>query len=827
VAFLSFPEKRGEEEVMSERPPLYAGTLSEVRLAQVRETYALSVRERLELLDQLNRDGEKITGIARDRSRRRPQRRRHLPERTGWQVLELDGCAPVPLAGYLKALGVLRILGEQFGGDGSEEERTGTEIRGWWERERFLLWSPLSREALLKFLLEAYRPTPILAPWNGGSGFYKKDMRDAIEAIESSNASRFAQYAAAIDRSRRTLTSLGLDVRPVGEPKEALLRQLRSTCSDEQLTWIDAAIVLSGDGLRYPPLLGTGGNDGRLEFTNNFMQRLVEVFDSRSGRAAAGAGALLSEALFEDAVPGLQSTAIGQFSPGAAGGPNATSGFSGDGRVNPWDYILMLEGALLFGARVARRLEGNTFGHLSFPFTVRAVGAGSGATDTGDEGDARAETWVPLWSQPSGIVEVSALLGEGRVSVGRRTAGDGLDFVRAVARLGSDRGIDSFQRYGFLMRSGRAYLATPLGRIKVRRNPQVDLIDELDQEQWLTRFRRFSRGKERPARIVSLARRLDDALFDLAEGRTRPIPPAQAVLVLLGEIQDYLAASVQSRDALQPVPVLSHDWFHAGRDASGEFELAAALGGLHAREVRPETHDRFQMPLVENLWPVRRRRERGRPRHRWNELGRNRAVWGPGGIDANLAAVLHRRLLDAHGEGVDSLPLESVRSVRLPVLAAWLADELNERRILTLTRALALVELPAPEAGTSLSRPPTPAAFGALKPLFTPARQLRRISFLESDAELPRPGRVARLLAADRVKDALDEGIRALRVRRVVPADVRISVAGISGHRLLSGLIAPMRDRDLRVLLEPFTTKEARPAEANTEPSSSRQEIAS
>jgi CRISPR-associated protein Csx17 len=810
---------------MSEHPAPYDGTISEVRLAQVRETRALSVRERIELLDRLNREGEQITGIARGRGHRRPAGRKHLPERPGWQVLELNGCAPVPLAGYLKALGVLRILGEQFGGNGANGVGSGAEIRGWWERERFMLWSPLDRKALEAFFLEAYRPTPILAPWNGGSGFYEKDRREAIETIESTDAERFARYSEAISRSRQTLASLGLTVRPTGELKDTLLDELRSTCTDDQLRWIDAAVVLSGDGPKYPPLLGTGGNDGRLEFTNNFMQRLVEVLDLDTGGDAEGAGAHLSEALFSEAAPGLRSTAIGQFSPGAAGGPNSTSGFTGDARVNPWDYILMLEGAVLFAARVARRLEGNTFGHLSFPFTVRPIGAGSGATDTGDEGDARAETWVPLWSRPSGIAEVSSLLGEGRVSVGRRTAGDGLDFVRAVARLGADRGIESFQRYGFLMRSGRAYLATPLGRIKVRRNPDADLIDELDQEQWLRRFRRFARGKERPARLHSLARRLDNALFELARGRIRPIPPVQSVLLILGEVQDYLALSAQARDSVRPVPCLGREWFDAALDSSGEFELAAALAGLYAREERPDTHDRFRMPFVENLWPVRRRRERGGLRHRWSDQGRNRAVWGPGGIDANLAAVLHRRLLDVVGEGIGSLPLESRRSVGLPALAAWLAGELDDRRVEALVRALALVELPTPSTGKATGRPPVPAGFAALKPLFTPARQLRRIGVLDSDTDLPDPDRISRLLAADRVHDALAEGIRILRVGRVAPPDVRITGAGVPGPRLLSCLIAPLNDGDLRALLEPFATGDPERKHAASAPSTPQKDM--
>jgi len=40
---------------------------------------------------------------------------------------------------------------------------------------------------------------------------------------------------------------------------------------------MDAAIVLLQDRQAYPPVLGTGGNDGRLDFTQNFMQRLLDL----------------------------------------------------------------------------------------------------------------------------------------------------------------------------------------------------------------------------------------------------------------------------------------------------------------------------------------------------------------------------------------------------------------------------------------------------------------------------------------------------------------------------------------------------------------------
>ena len=50
-------------------------------------------------------------------------------------VHHLNGCAPVPLAGYLKALGILRLVSEQRDGN----------ARGWWQHEHFCLMTSLSR----------------------------------------------------------------------------------------------------------------------------------------------------------------------------------------------------------------------------------------------------------------------------------------------------------------------------------------------------------------------------------------------------------------------------------------------------------------------------------------------------------------------------------------------------------------------------------------------------------------------------------------------------------------------------------------------------------
>ena len=76
-------------------------------------------------------------------------------------TVELSGCTPIPLAHYLKALGILRLVSEQVDADAT----------GWWKNDTFWLRSSLDREGLVEFFLEKYSPTPIVVPWSGADFF--------------------------------------------------------------------------------------------------------------------------------------------------------------------------------------------------------------------------------------------------------------------------------------------------------------------------------------------------------------------------------------------------------------------------------------------------------------------------------------------------------------------------------------------------------------------------------------------------------------------------------------------------------------------------------
>src|SRR5690606_31265595 len=98
--------------------------------------------------------------------------------------------------------------------------------------------------------------------------------------------------------------------------------------------------------------------------------------------------------------------AVGQFDPGGAGGANSMVGFSGKTLLNPWDYVLMLEGAMVFASAAVKKLETRTQGALAYPFCVRSSGVGYGSASEEDEQSGRAEMWLPLWNQPATLAEI-------------------------------------------------------------------------------------------------------------------------------------------------------------------------------------------------------------------------------------------------------------------------------------------------------------------------------------------------------------------------------------------------------------------------------------
>jgi CRISPR-associated protein Csx17 len=435
----------------------------------------------------------------------------------------LPGIRTEPLATYLAGLGLVRVLGDQ-----ADPHATAV-----WAADGLAVTTVV--EDIAAWLAASYVPTPVLSPWNSGSGFGAKDKEPLVrlQALREHPSPRFAPFRQAITIAEAVVR----DARLQGwaDDKKCLVLEFRNRCPEELLPWIDAAVVLAGDDPFFPPLLGTGGNDGRLDFSTNFHQSLLDVIDTpRSGSMACD---LLNGTESEQ----LANVPVGQFDPGSAGGPGSSKFGSAMTLVNPWGYVLLVEGALLFASSAVRR---NQFaaGRAAMPFTVFGSPDGSDSGAAGEE--SRGEVWAPLWSEDCTLSEIRQLFVEARASWRGRPARRAADFYAATRSLGVARGVKAFTRFGLQRRNGLAFAAVPLDRIDVRECASVRLAAQV--EDWANRFS----GGDASAAVGEAARRFRKAHLEYV----RDGGPDR-LAVMLAELTSLELAVGRSRRAKENAPV--------------------------------------------------------------------------------------------------------------------------------------------------------------------------------------------------------------------------------------------------------------------------------
>jgi len=738
----------------------------------------------------------------------------------------LAGCTPEPLMGYLKTLGVFRIVAEQ----------ADRSARLSWRGGAGLLHSTLDRDGVLKFFQKDYRPTPVITPWNGGSGFYrtwdnkarKFRNREAVDRVcfmrESKDAclepyrrvlqqidETLAAYSSPIDvpsmqDKDRKATLLLDESRGILEvDQDGLLPYLRANLPDEAIEWLDTVFLLQTDESRAAPLFISGGNDGNFDFSVTFIGSLQSVFTE----ADRGGNSLLSS-LFSEGLVETSGGAAGHFSPGSLGGPNGGQGFEGEGAVNPWDFILMIEGALLLAGAVTRRLGVQTGDRAAFPFCVSPVAAGFGSAASIDETSdgCRTELWLPLWLQAATLPELRSLFSEGRAQFGRRQARTAVEFALATCLLGVSRGIDSFARFGFLRRSGKMFLAAPLGRIAVAPRPRARLLNDPPLTDWIARLRSACRDKEKtPARYQAALRQIDQSLFAFTtrSGTTESADcaPLLEVLRTLGRAEQTLAGGLAfCKDKyLRPLQGLSSQWLQQANDDSPEFRLAASLAGISpALKIGPL---RVYLEQVEMKGPYAN----------WSP-GSTSAVWSNRPLASNLAAVFQRRQLEAYRAGAEGVPLGSPYPARLSDVVAFLNEEIDNEKLNDLLWALVGLDWSKPESPEGLADTnEVPFEFGVARLL------VEKQSFSAHDnrwilargagsATVPDPEVFHALSSGrpDAVEQCVDRAALRLkssgllvigyrnRLRSGKPLEIQ---SPIPGDRLLASMLFPLSDREV------------------------------
>lgn len=723
------------------------------------------------------------------------------------EALSLDGCTPQPLMGYLKALGVLRLVSEQ----------KDAEACGFWKEGAFKLFTILNRDQLIAFFRDEYRPSPIVAPWAGGSGFFGSDNKIAVDSIANSSSPRLRDFAELIRAVHDILSRREITVKPADATKEELLREYRRILPDRFIDWMDAVLVVQASGQSFPPLLGTGGNDGRLDFTQNFMQRLVAL-GFAADNLIPEADQLLRHALFATSTANLYSAAVGQFDPGRAGGPNATTGFEGRAMVNPWDFVLMLEGALLLSGAVSRRMGTAQRDRAAFPFTVNAMSAGYGSGSDAEEADSRGEIWLPIWETPATARELHLVFAEGRAEYNGRQSKDGLDFARSVASLGVDRGFTHFIRYGFLKRSGKAFVASPLGTFPVREKRAVDLLREIDV--WLERFRWQCGDKDVPNRYRIIRRLVEERIIDLCRFASSndsthwllsvlaALGAAERALSIGGFAQKSVAGTTRPR--VPPLAGLSSAWLQAVDDGSTEFNLARAIATLYSG-TNGVVAVRTYLEAVEY-----------NPRFRswsWRERS-GQVVWSGQDLARNLAAVACRRLLSSEKSSQPFPVFDGRFPAALSDIGAFLACHTDDGKLDDLVWGLSLLDLEQEYGQPSSSDvAELPRAYSIIKLTLLPGSlnweramdgrivlKLKRPRLSKESSGIvvkPETAIFARLRAGD-VQGACEIAVRRLKASGFSPIgalradgsrrEIDWTSGGVAPERLLAAQLFPIAD---------------------------------
>jgi CRISPR-associated protein Csx17 len=744
-------------------------------------------------------------------------------------TITLNGCAPVPLAHYLKALGILRLVSEQADANATAH----------WVDNQFFLTSRFESEPLLsEFFLHKYHPTPIAVPWSGGDFFAVKREKPArffektptsssvIEAIMSVSAERVEKYQDALRATFSAMDRAGVakkkDIEGSGGPqrrmKAEMLKSLRNSLPDEALAWMDAAAIIEPDAVAFNALLGGGGgSDGNSHFSDNFMQCLwmaLPEFDVQRTKPVKVIGkdavfnslAALDESLFGTQGAGTKIPDLSPvlFDSTRVGGANQTSGFEAKAGSNPWDFILMLEGAVLFAGSIGRKLDDQREPSARFPFLFQASPVGLGSSYLGES--AGRELWLPLWSQHASLAEIRALLAEGRVEKHGRMAKRGTDAFVAAAQLGFDRGITSFQRTGFF--KGRIggdnyFTAIDQGRITPHRNPKVDLLRDIDE--WLTKLNSATSSDKCPASVASATVVLERRIADLAAtAQNSSSDQILAVLTALGSAERALSKSFKWAESayLRPLHGLRACWLIDADNKSPEFRLAQSLAGTHAR-LGGE-----MLWFRQHLEPLKRA-EHGEGCHlAWTDKSsENDVAWHDGDLTNALNSILARRVMRVAQSGVKGWPDTSPRFARLDDITCFIEGRINDALLADLIWGLSLLDWQQVKPSSPEFRE-TPEAIPSS---FYAMLRLCFRSANGKDEAIPLvPAILHRAMNGDG-KTASELAARRLRASGKAPLVDELPVAGDIARRTAAATLFPIAPQDFRLLertvLKPLNTQ--------------------
>ncbi|MCU0549745.1 MAG: type I-U CRISPR-associated protein Csx17 [Leptolyngbya sp. Prado105] len=509
---------------------------------------------------------------------------------------DLPGISPQPLGSYLAGLGILRLLNRTI--DPNAEAV--------WHGSKFRLKTIIPAHELTDQLIPAYTALHIISPWNKDA---KITVTEGIaQFIEDSwghiiLTSPSPRVAGLRSLFQEVLTIVGEFPNTDKDAKQAQIAALRGRIFDPEWTeWCSATVIVcqeidnkgkSKTVLKYPALLGTGGNIGATDIAGNYVNALSEVFDLTTSESAAtsSAQAMFNTALFgtieaaktvSEAVKAIHLFPANDFfldHKRSESRDYVESGGSGGSAINPVAILLATEGLLTFShtistINVVLTDEGTKFKAsqdiAKYSLAVSARGSSNNLVSLSERQSWTEDLFLPLWQTPLTHTNLKSRLFQSPLCTEeqfflRRRIHDGTDFVQAVSEWAKDNHITGkLIRYTLLPRKGQANFAICLGVINVGTDTDHDLAADLNE----LRHRLIRAASDAPATLANQIYAFDRTYSEFCAGRCE----RHSLLFTLAEISRH-----PSMFHLFTQLELRQEWI-AGYEHLCEFRLALGLG---------------------------------------------------------------------------------------------------------------------------------------------------------------------------------------------------------------------------------------------------------
>ncbi len=734
--------------------------------------------------------------------------------------ITLENCNLEPMSSYMKALGLFRLLAEQ----------KCVDIKAYWESNNFVLDSCINKQEIMDFLLNEYSPSSVISPWNRGNYLYlhkqhPNEKNDIYKTLMAQNAPRFSRIKSDIeklygtkafsyrtekfsdfysrfDNTRTTQNSKSfqkfmklLDKIKTGskgkfklleqyntdkEIKECIdiyekavmitadvISEARATLSDNFVEWLDTCLVLDSSLNKITaPLLGTGGNEGNLEYSTEFMKYIILMLIKKDD-----ATELLESSLFGTPTDKLKKEKIGKFYPGRSGGYNQGNDIENkDFYINPWDFILLIEGLFLWSNSTSRKDTINPRSYIMSPFTVKLFPAGYSSSDIPDKKSS--ETWAPLWEHPVHLEELKALFSYGRAVYNNSYAKTGLEFLEAVKSLGVDKGITRFVRYVTHQRKGQGnFLAIPVSSISVGYNPKILKLNKVNR--MVQTFIHGAPSNNIPESHKQLLRSVNNAVFNFAVDTSTY--NAQKLISLLGKMEIY--ASVRKKQ-YSTLGYLQEDWIEYANDNSPEFRIALSIASIngHMGSIRKELEPVNQKCTgwIDSTWV-----------NSW--IGKD--------LPNKMTNLVYRRLLKATQQGLNVIPLYSVFGATLEDVSMFIDEQLDEDKIEGLVLGLAMINFESAQRIDKIRRSYEQTIKKQEFPVNIPYVLLKSALTPDLDSGTVIESSIIPLLRTNRIREAVNIAQRRLLVNKNLYSHISVPDSKY-GIRLSAALLIPLRKEE-------------------------------